>query len=70
MASTPKKSKFEEKDTASAEGFLHNVTPLKLAKNKSTKYFNCVIQERTEYNDMVCFQGDLQQKMVDYEKNR
>ena len=52
------------------EGYLHNVTPMKIAKNSNKKYFKAVFQDNTSFTDVVCFAPDVQDKMLDLEKQK
>lgn len=57
MASEAKKVKLE--DTNSVTGYIHNVSVVKIATLKKSKYFNAVIQiSRDDFCDVAVFSVD------------
>uniref|UniRef100_A0A8W8NTQ5 Uncharacterized protein n=1 Tax=Magallana gigas TaxID=29159 RepID=A0A8W8NTQ5_MAGGI len=64
----PKKIKLDEQ-SIEVEGYVHNVSPLKVSRNNNN-YFNAIFQEEGKYTDLVCFVQDYNSVLKDIEKTK
>lgn len=64
-----KKMKLADDQTVEVEGYIHNVSPMKLSRNNNN-YFNAVFQDEEKYVDLVCFVPEYNSVLSDMEKTR
>jgi hypothetical protein len=69
MATEEKKLKLNPPESDNVSGYIHSITPMKIAASGS-RFFNLVLQQKEEYTDGVSFNVSAHQQMMEMAKKK
>ncbi|XP_061169175.1 uncharacterized protein LOC133178499 [Saccostrea echinata] len=64
-----KKMRLDDEQSVEVEGYVHNVSPIKVSRNNNN-YFNAVFQDEEKYTDLVCFVPEYNGILKEMEKTK